>query len=218
MPGVLEYYSITPAFLPDQGGYLLELGLEKRDRSNQKKIRGTTILSVRKDGQGVMAADGQVTLENTIMKKKAKKLRFMYNDQVLVGFAGATADAFSLFERLEAKLEKFNGNLPRAAVELAKDWRTDKILRRLEALLIAMDKEHTLILSGNGDVIEPDEEVAAIGSGGPYALAAAKALLAHTDLDPESMALESMKIAASICLYTNEEFEIKTLTTPKKSM
>jgi ATP-dependent HslUV protease subunit HslV len=181
------------------------------------RIRGTTILSIRKKGQAVMAADGQVTLENTIMKRKAKKLRFMYNDQVLVGFAGATADAFSLFEKLEGKLEKFNGNLPRAAVELAKDWRTDKILRRLEALLLAMDAEHTLILSGNGDVIEPDEEVAAIGSGGPYALAAAKALLAHTDLDPESMALESMKIAASICLYTNEEFEIKTLPTPKKS-
>ncbi len=183
-----------------------------------QKIRSTTILSIRKQGQAVMAADGQVTVENTIMKQKAKKLRFMYNDQVLVGFAGATADAFALFEKLEGKLEKFNGNLPRASVELAKDWRTDKILRRLEALLLAMDKEHTLILSGNGDVIEPDEEVAAIGSGGPYALAAAKALLAHTDLDPESMALESMKIAASICLYTNEEFEIKTLSTPKKSM
>jgi len=188
-----------------------------RSLPNQK-IRGTTILSIRKQGQAVMAADGQVTLENTIMKQKAKKLRFMYNDQVLIGFAGATADAFSLFEKLEGKLEKFNGNLPRAAVELAKDWRTDKILRRLEALLLAMDREHTLILSGNGDVIEPDEEVAAIGSGGPYALAAAKALLAHTDLDPESIALESMKIAASICLYTNEEFEIKTLPAPKKNM
>ena len=193
------------------------LGGKKTDRSNQR-IMGTTILSVRKDGHGIMAADGQVTLENTIIKQKAKKLRFMYNDQVLIGFAGATADAFSLFEKLEGKLEKFNGNLPRAAVELAKDWRTDKILRRLEALLLAMDREHTLILSGNGDVIEPDEEVAAIGSGGPYALAAAKALLAHTDLDPESIALESMKIAASICLYTNEEFEIKTLPAPKKNM
>ena len=215
MPGVLEYYSITPAFLPYQGGYLLELGLEKRDGSNQKKIRGTTILSVRKEGQGVMAADGQVTLENTIMKKKAKKLRFMYNDQVLVGFAGATADAFSLFERLEAKLEKYNGNLSRAAVELAKDWRTDKILRRLEALLLAMDKEHTLILSGNGDVIEPDEELAAIGSGGPYALAAARALMAHSNLNAKSIAIESMKIAASICIYTNEEFEVKILPNPK---
>jgi ATP-dependent HslUV protease subunit HslV len=162
-----------------------------------------------------MAADGQVTLENTIIKQKAKKLRLMYNDQVLVGFAGATADAFALFERLDGKLDKFNGNLPRAAVELAKDWRTDRILRRLEALLLAMDREHTLILSGNGDVIEPDEDVAAIGSGGPYALAAARALMAHSDLDARSIALESMKIAASICLYTNEEFEVKSLPGPK---
>ena len=191
------------------------LGGKKGDRSN-KKIIGTTILSVRKDGHGIMAADGQVTLENTIIKQKAKKLRFMYNDQVLIGFAGATADAFSLFEKLEGKLEKYNGNLPRAAVELAKDWRTDKILRRLEALLLAMDREHTLILSGNGDVIEPDEEVAAIGSGGPYALAAASALMAHSDLDAKSIAIESMKIAASICLYTNEEFEVKYLPNPKK--
>jgi ATP-dependent HslUV protease subunit HslV len=197
------------------GGYLLVLGGKKRDRSNQR-IMGTTILSVRKDGDGIMAADGQVTLENTIIKQKAKKLRFMYNDQVLIGFAGATADAFSLFERLEGKLEKYNGNLPRAAVELAKDWRTDKILRRLEALLLAMDREHTLILSGNGDVIEPDEDVAAIGSGGPYALAAARALLAHSALDAKSIAMESMKIAASICLYTNEEFEMEFLPNPKK--
>jgi ATP-dependent HslUV protease subunit HslV len=180
------------------------------DRSPQR-LRATTILSVRKDGQAVMAADGQVTLENTIMKKRAKKLRFMYNDKVLIGFAGATADAFSLFEKLEGKLEKYNGNLSRAAVELAKDWRTDRMLRRLEAFLLAMDQEHTLILSGNGDVIEPDEDVAAIGSGGPYALAAAKALIEHSDLDAKSIALESMKIAASICLYTNEEFELKSL-------
>jgi ATP-dependent HslUV protease subunit HslV len=184
--------------------------------SSNQKIRGTTILSIRKGGQGVMAADGQVTLENTVVKQKAKKVRFMYNDQVLVGFAGATADAFSLFEKLEGKLEKYNGSLPRAAVELAKDWRTDKILRRLEALLLAMDNEHTLILSGNGDVIEPDEEVAAIGSGGPYALAAARALMAHSNLDAKSIAMESMKIAASICLYTNEEFEVKTLPDSKQ--
>lgn len=183
------------------------------DGSGQR-IRSTTILSVKKDGHAVMAADGQVTMENTIMKKRAKKLRSMYNDQVMVGFAGSTADAFSLFERLEAKLEKYNGNLPRAAVELAKDWRTDRILRRLEALLLAMDHEHTLLLSGNGDVIEPDEDIAAIGSGGPYALAAAKALAAHSDLDAEAIALESMKIAASICLYTNEEFELKSLPKP----
>ena len=190
----------------------MKSGSKKKDEPKQNKIISTTILSVRKNGQGVMAADGQVTLENTIMKKKAKKLRFMYSDQVLVGFAGATADAFSLFERLEAKLEKYNGNLSRAAVELAKDWRTDKILRRLEALLLAMDKEHTLILSGNGDVIEPDEELAAIGSGGPYALAAAKALMTHSDLNAQSIAIESMKIAASICLYTNEEFEVKLIS------
>lgn len=192
------------------------LAVKKKDNSNQK-IRATTILSVRKGGQGVMAADGQVTLENTIVKQKAKKVRFMYNDQVLVGFAGATADAFSLFERLEAKLEKYNGSLPRAAVELAKDWRTDKILRRLEALLLAMDRKHTLILSGNGDVIEPDEEIAAIGSGGPYALAAARALMAHSTLDAKSIAIESMKIAASICLYTNEEFEVKSLPNAKEN-
>jgi ATP-dependent HslUV protease subunit HslV len=192
------------------------LARERRagDRTHQR-IRATTILSIRKDGQAVMAADGQVTLENTIMKKRAKKLRFMYDDRVLVGFAGATADAFSLFERLEGKLEKYNGNLPRAAVELAKDWRTDRILRRLEALLLAMDREHTLIISGNGDVIEPDENVAAIGSGGPYALAASKALVAHSSLDAKSIALESMKIAASICLYTNEEFEVKSLPNAK---
>jgi ATP-dependent HslUV protease subunit HslV len=192
------------------------LARERRasDRTHQR-IRATTILSIRKDGQAVMAADGQVTLENTIMKKRAKKLRFMYDDKVLVGFAGATADAFSLFEKLEGKLEKYNGNLPRAAVELAKDWRTDRILRRLEALLLAMDREHTLIISGNGDVIEPDEDVAAIGSGGPYALAAARALVAHSSLDAKSIALESMKIAASICLYTNEEFEIKSLPNAK---
>lgn len=194
----------------------MTLGHKANNRSNQT-IRGTTILSVRKDGDGIMAADGQVTLENTIIKQKAKKLRRMYNDQVLVGFAGATADAFSLFEKLEGKLEKFNGNLPRAAVELGKDWRTDRILRRLEALLLAMDKDHTLILSGNGDVIEPDEDVAAIGSGGPYALAAAKALMAHSSLDAKSIAMESMKIAASICLYTNQEFEVKSLPDPKKN-
>jgi ATP-dependent HslUV protease subunit HslV len=188
----------------------LVLGNTKSSKSGEK-IKGTTILSVRKEGFGIMAADGQVTLENTIIKQKAKKLRLMYNDRVLVGFAGATADAFALFERLDGKLEKFNGSLPRAAVELAKDWRTDRILRRLEALLLAMDREHTLILSGNGDVIEPDEDVAAIGSGGPYALAAARALMAHSNLDAKSIALESMKIAASICLYTNEEFEVKSL-------
>lgn len=171
-------------------------------------IRSTTILAVRKDGRSVIAGDGQVTLGETIMKQKANKVRLMYKDRVLVGFAGAAADAFNLFERLEGKLDKYNGNLPRAAVELAKDWRTDKILRRLEALLLAMDDQNTLIISGTGDVIEPDESVAAIGSGGPYAVAAARALVAHSDLDAPTIAREAMKITASICLYTNDEIVI----------
>ena len=176
-----------------------------------KTIRSTTILAIRRDGKSVMAGDGQVTLGETIMKHKANKIRSLYQDKVVVGFAGAAADAFNLFERLEAKLEKYNGNLTRAAVELAKDWRTDKILRRLEALLLAMDHEHTLIISGTGDVIEPDEDVAAIGSGGPYAIAAARALMAHSDLDATSIARESMKITASICLYTNDEIVLHEL-------
>ena len=173
--------------------------------SDVPRIRATTILAVRKNGRAVMAGDGQVSIGDTIMKHKANKLRFMFKDKVLVGFAGTAADAFNLFERLEGKLEKFNGNLTRAAVELAKDWRTDKILRRLEALLLALDAEHTLIISGTGDVIEPDEAVAAIGSGGPYAVAAARALFSHSDLEAADIAREAMKIAASICVYTNEE-------------
>ena len=168
------------------------------------EIKATTILAVRKNGKSVMAGDGQVTLGDTIMKHKATKVRRMFQDKVLVGFAGAAADAFNLYERLEGKLESYNGNLTRAAVELAKDWRTDKILRRLEALLLAMDKDHTLIISGTGDVIEPDESVAAIGSGGPFALSAARALVDHSNLEPKEIALEAMKIAASVCLYTNE--------------
>jgi ATP-dependent HslUV protease subunit HslV len=183
--------------------------IHRMHKSHPKRLRATTILAVRKDGRAVMAGDGQVTIGETIMKHKANKLRFMYKDRVLVGFAGTAADAFNLFERLEAKLEKFNGNLTRAAVELAKDWRTDKILRRLEALLLAMDNEHTLIISGTGDVIEPDESVAAIGSGGPYAQAAARALIGHSDLDAPSIAREAMKITASICLYTNEQIVVQ---------
>lgn len=174
-------------------------------------MRGTTILAVRKNGKAVMAGDGQVSLGETIMKHKATKVRYTYKDQVLVGIAGAAADAFNLFDRLETKLETYNGNLTRAAVELAKDWRTDKILRRLEALLLTMDKEHMLIISGTGDVIEPDESVAAIGSGGPYALAAAQALVAHSSLDAEAIAREAMKIAASICVYTNEQVVVHGL-------
>jgi len=193
---------------PTQGGdgFALTIIMNKI-----KTIRSTTILAIRRDGKSVMAGDGQVTLGETIMKHKANKIRSLYQDKVVVGFAGAAADAFNLFERLEAKLEKYNGNLTRAAVELAKDWRTDKILRRLEALLLAMDHEHTLIISGTGDVIEPDEDVAAIGSGGPYALAAARALMAHSDLDATSIARESMKITASICLYTNDEIVLHEL-------
>jgi len=175
------------------------------------KTRSTTILAVRKDNKAVMAGDGQVSFGDTIMKHRATKVRYMYKDQVLVGIAGAAADAFNLFERLEAKLERYNGNLVKAAVELAKDWRTDKILRRLEALLLALDDEHMFIISGTGDVIEPDESVAAIGSGGPYAFAAARALIAHSSLDAKTIAQEAMKIAASICVYTNEEVVIHEL-------
>ncbi|MCD6304800.1 MAG: ATP-dependent protease subunit HslV [Deltaproteobacteria bacterium] len=175
------------------------------------KLRATTVLAVMKDGKSVMAADGQVTLGETIMKHRAVKIRRMYNDSVLVGFAGAAADAFNLFERLEGKLDAYNGNLVRAAVELAKDWRTDKVLRRLEALLLAIDIEHMLIISGTGDVIEPDRPVAAIGSGGPFAQAAAQALVAHSSLSPAEIAAESMKIAASICLYTNDQITVEEI-------
>ena len=185
------------------------------DKNAFKEIRGTTILAVRKNGKAVMAGDGQVSFGDTIMKHKATKVRYMYKDQVLVGIAGAAADAFNLFERLEAKLETYNGNLTKAAVELAKDWRTDKILRRLEALLLAMDKDHILVISGTGDIIEPDETVAAIGSGGPYALAAARALVAHSDLDADSIVREAMKIAASICVYTNQELVVHELKSDK---
>ena len=180
-------------------------------KNDQKPIRATTVLAVRKDGRAVMAGDGQVSLGETIMKQKATKVRYMYKDQVLAGFAGAAADAFSLFERLEGKLESYNGNLTRAVVELAKDWRTDKILRRLEALLLTMDREHILVISGTGEVIEPDEAIAAIGSGGPYALAAARALVKHSALDATAIARESMMIAASICVYTNEQIVINEL-------
>ena len=158
-----------------------------------------------------MGGDGQVTLGETIMKHRAVKVRTMYHDQVLVGFAGAAADAFNLFERLEGKLEEFGGNLTRAAVELAKDWRTDKILRKLEALLLAMDEEHTFIISGTGDVIEPDEAVAAIGSGAPFAMAAARALVSHSELDATSIVKEAMSITASICLYTNDEIVVREI-------
>jgi ATP-dependent HslUV protease, peptidase subunit HslV len=175
------------------------------------KTHGTTILAICSDGQVVMAGDGQVTLGETVVKHQAKKVRKMYHDQIVAGFAGATADAFTLFERLEAKLEQYNGNLKRAAVELAKDWRMDRALRRLEALLIAADRNGCLILSGSGDVIEPDDGLAAVGSGAAYALAAARALTAHAQLSIRQVVEESMKIAASICIYTNGEFTIEEL-------
>ncbi len=191
------------------GGLRSAATMDHGQRSTRfEPMRSTTVLAVRKDGRAVMAGDGQVSLGETIMKHKAVKVRFMYKDTVLVGFAGAAADAFNLFERLEGKLETYKGNLTRAAVELAKDWRTDRILRRLEALILAMDREHMFIISGTGDVIEPDESVAAIGSGGPYALAAAKALVAHSTLDAPSIAKEAMKIASSICVYTNEHIVV----------
>lgn len=171
----------------------------------------TTILCVRKDGKVVIAGDGQVTMGNTVLKHNARKVRKMYNDFVLAGFAGATADAFTLFEKFEAKLEKYRGNIQRSAVELAKDWRTDKILRRLEALLIVADKKHTFIISGTGDVIEPEFGIAAIGSGGPYAQAAASALMAHSSLDAPELASEAMKIAGNICIYTNDNITIEEL-------
>jgi len=186
---------------------------EKLDREPDSvgRMRGTTVLSVRHKGKVVIAGDGQVTLERTIMKHTAKKVRRIHHDKVLAGFAGATADAFTLFTKFEEKLEQYRGNLLRAAVELAKDWRTDRILRRLEALLMVADAEHTLVISGNGDVIEPDDGVSAIGSGGPYAHAAAKALTLFSDLDARTIAEESMKIAASICIYTNNQIIIEEL-------
>lgn len=182
----------------------------KRDEEGQVR-RGTTILCVRHKGRVVLAGDGQVTFENTVMKQSARKVRKMFNDRILAGFAGATADAFTLFARFEQKLEQYHGNLMRAAVELAKDWRTDRVLRRLEALLIVADKENSLIISGTGDVIEPDEGIASIGSGGPYAMAAARALIRHSDLDARTLAEEAMRIAASICIYTNDRIVLEEL-------
>ncbi len=174
-------------------------------------FHATTILCVKKDGKVAIAGDGQVTFGNTVLKHNAKKVRKMYGDKVVAGFAGATADAFTLFEKFEGKLESYRGNITRAAVELAKDWRTDKVLRRLEALLIVADKEHIFIISGNGDVIEPGEGIAAIGSGGPFAQAAAKALYENTDFGPRDIIERAMKIAAGICIYTNENVEIEEL-------
>lgn len=175
------------------------------------KIRGTTILAIRHKGKVVVAGDGQVTMDTTVMKHHARKVRRLYHNEVVVGFAGATADAFTLFERFDQKLEQYNGNLVRAAVELTKDWRTDRVLRHLEALMIAVSRDAFLIISGSGDVIESDDEVMAIGSGGPYALAAARALVRHSDLAAADIATEALKIAAEICIFTNDQITIEEL-------
>ena len=176
------------------------------------ELKGTTILAVRHGSEVTLAGDGQVTLGQAIvMKHKARKVRRLHKSSVLAGFAGSTADAFTLFERFEAKLEEHNGNLLRAAVELAKDWRKDKYLRRLEAMLLLADTEHLLLLSGTGDVVEPDDGLAAIGSGGPYAIAAARAFVRHTELDAEKIVRESMKIAAELCIYTNDKLTVEVL-------
>lgn len=176
-----------------------------------EQFHGTTIVSVRRGNQVVVAGDGQVTFGNTVMKAHARKVRKLYHNQVMGGFAGATADAFTLFERFETKLEMHSGNLTRAAVELAKDWRTDRLLRRLEALLVVADKTASLIISGNGDVIEPENSLIAIGSGGPYAQAAASALLNHTELDARTICEQALSTAADICIYTNHNFTIETM-------
>jgi len=179
--------------------------------TTKRLIRSTTVLSVRRGGSVVLAGDGQVTLGESVIKHTAKKIRRLYNDKIMAGFAGSTADAFTLFSRFEAKLEQYHGNLGRAAVELARDWRTDKFLRHLEALLLVCDKEQTFLLSGQGDVIEPDGSVAAIGSGGPYAQAAAQALAEHTELPARKIAEEAMKIAGKMCIYTNDSVTIEEL-------
>ncbi|MCG6910718.1 MAG: ATP-dependent protease subunit HslV [Deltaproteobacteria bacterium] len=176
-----------------------------------QEIHGTTILAVRHKGRVALAGDGQVTMNNTVVKHKAKKVRKIYNDSIMVGFAGATADALNLSERLEAKLERYNGNLTRAAVELARDWRTDKYLRRLEALMIAIDAQNMFLISGNGDVIEPDEGIIGIGSGGVAAQAAATALMRHADLSAARIVASAMEIAASLCVYTNATVTIEEL-------
>ncbi|HET9532219.1 MAG TPA: ATP-dependent protease subunit HslV [Blastocatellia bacterium] len=175
------------------------------------RVRSTTVLSVRRDNRVAVAGDGQVTFDKSVMKSGARKVRRLYNDRIIAGFAGSTADAFTLFSRFEAKLEQYRGNLQRAAVEMGKEWRTDKYLRHLEALLIVADENASLVISGGGDVIEPDDGVVAIGSGGAFATAAARALLRHTDLPAKEIAIEAMKIASEICIYTNSNFVIEEI-------
>ncbi len=176
-----------------------------------EQFHGTTIMSARRDGKVALGGDGQVTLGNVVVKASARKVRRLYHDRILAGFAGGTADAFTLFERFEAKLDKHQGNLLRSAVELAKDWRTDRVLRRLEAMLAVADRESSLIITGLGDVIEPELGLIAIGSGGPYAQAAARALLENTQLDAESVVRKALSIAADLCIYTNQQIVIETL-------
>ncbi|HEX8071378.1 MAG TPA: ATP-dependent protease subunit HslV [Pyrinomonadaceae bacterium] len=182
-----------------------------KNRDSMPRLRSTTVLLVRRAGRVAMAGDGQVTLGDTVMKSAARKVRRLYNDKIVAGFAGASADAFSLLTRFEAKLEQYHGNLERAAIELSKEWRTDKILRHLEALLIVADERASFLLSGNGDVIAPDEreDALAIGSGGPYALAAARALLRHTELSARDVALEALRIAGDICIYSNQNIIVE---------
>ena len=177
----------------------------------KNKIISTTVICVKHKNRVVIGADGQVSLQNTVLKHGAKKIRRLYNGKILAGFAGSTSDAFSLFQRFEAKLEEYNGNISRASIELSKDWRTDKILRRLEAMLIVANNEHLYILSGAGDIIEPDEDILTIGSGGPYAHAAALALKRFSDLDAKEIVEKSLEIAAGICIYTNNNFSIEEL-------
>jgi ATP-dependent HslUV protease subunit HslV len=177
----------------------------------ERPIRGTTVVCVRHKGKVALAGDGQVSIGPTIVKAGARKVRKIYHDRVLAGFAGTAADAFALFEKFESRLEEYRGNMSRAAVELAKDWRTDRVLRRLEALLAVADQERSFILSGTGEVIEPDDGVIGIGSGGPFALAAARALMAHSDLDAKQIVEEAMRIAAAICVYTNDRISVEEL-------
>jgi ATP-dependent HslUV protease, peptidase subunit HslV len=174
-------------------------------------FHATTVLALRHNGRSVMAGDGQVTFGQTVMKQSAKKIRRLHHDRILAGFAGSAADSFALFSRFEAKLEQYRGNLERSAVELARDWRTDRLLRRLEAMLIVLDDRSMFLLSGTGDLIEPDDDIVAIGSGGPYALAAAKALARHTSLDARAIAEQAMTVAANICIYTNDTITIEEL-------
>jgi ATP-dependent HslUV protease, peptidase subunit HslV len=199
--------------MPASKNYSAEFSqLSARNPRTTPRIRSTTVIVVRRNNSVVMAADGQVTMGSTVMKSGARKVRRLYNDKILAGFAGSTADAFALFSRFESKLEQYNGLLNRAAVEMAKDWRTDKYLRHLEALLLVADQRSSLLISGTGDLIEPDDDIMAIGSGGPFALAAARALAAHTTLSAREIAAEAMKIASQICIYTNNNILIEELS------